>query len=59
MASSCGLPAQDAGSPGTLTGTWVLDLTQYKQEYADFEYMEQSSNCMLYTLSLYIMITLM
>ena len=53
VASSCGSPAQDAASSGTLTGTWVLDLTQYKQEYADFEYMEQSSNCMLYTLSLY------
>lgn len=53
IVSGCGSPKQDGGSSNTLTGTWVLDLTQYEQEYDDFAYIVDTTNTMLYSLSLY------
>lgn len=54
LASGCGSPkVADTPSDNTLTGTWVLDLTQCRHESSDFEYMVETVNSMLYSLSLY------
>lgn len=54
LVSGCSSPkVTDTPSGNTLTGTWVLDLTQCTHESSDFEYIVETGNSMLYSLSLY------